>query len=226
MRTLIFRIKSLQASEIHDISLYATDYIEELKGCSSSSFVLTKLFSFFRWYDHSIIRELVTSCGCHDGMHLLDQYISQIDLLQPISYYNTPHIFSFEKIPRAHTLMAVTYKKQFCDLSLNQIYDIKCELLKLCDLTKCAFTLMGIVDYSSDVFYGFVPNAVVPLISRKVRLQASCLHKKGILEVAAYPDFSFHTGVICEAHSRNHFAFIDSVSLLTYTSELKPGQRR
>lgn len=211
MQTLISIIASLQASKIHNISLYSADYIEELRGCSSSRFFLTKFFTFLPWHDHSVIRELVTSCGCYDGIHLLDQYDSQIDFLQPISHYNTPHIYSFEKIPKGHTLMAIKYKKQFCSLSLDSIYHIKCELLKLCDLTKFAVTLMGVVDYSSDVFYGFVPNAVISLIKRKVILESSNLHKIGILEVAAYRGFSFQTEYTCEG-TGNHFAFIHSVS--------------
>lgn len=213
MQTLLTTLSSLQASEIHNINLYTRDYIEELQGCCSSSLLLMKVFSFSPWYDHSVIRELVTTCDCQDGIQLLDKYACQIDLLQSIKYYGTPHVFSFAKIPSDHTLMAIKCKEIFSSLSLSRVYNMKSEIVKICDLTMYSFTLMGVLDYGSDVFYGFVPNAAVSLIRTRLQQKSSCLHKIGVLEVAIFPGFSIQTGDTCVASLRNYFAFIDNVSL-------------
>ena len=213
MQKLITKLENLQASEEHEIDLYTREYIEELKGCSNSMSLLMKCFSFLPWYDHTVIRELASSCECHHGMQLLDEYVCHVDLLQPISSYSTPHVFSFPKIPDACTMMAIRYKEQFSSLTLHDIYKIKMEVVQICDLTKYAFTLMGVIDYGSDVFYGFVPNAAVSLINSRVSQRSRDLCEMGVLEVATYPGFSIHTRNVYEVSSRSHFAFIENVSL-------------
>lgn len=215
MQVLLTRLESLQASEIHDISLYTKDYIEELKeGCGNSScLLLKKVFSFLPWYDHAVIRELVSSCDCHDGIQLLDNFALQIDPLQPIGNYSTPHAFSFSEIPNDHTMMAIRCNEKFSSLTLDDIYRIKFEMVQICDLTKYAFTLMGVVNSDSDVFYGFIPNAAVSLIISRVQQRSRDLYDVGVFEVATYPGVSVHTGSTYEALPRNHFIFIDNVSL-------------
>ena len=187
--------RSVVASDTYDIKYFSPDFMKTLENCSTTS-LLRILFPYTNWYDHSIVRELVEACDCPEGVKLLDEFDSRIDVTQPITAYPIPAPSSFMNPSESstHTVMAVSYEKQLSSLSLQHIEEMKLDLMRKFGITEHACVLLAIENYNSATIYWLIPSNIVALINGTTQEQLIFLPKSGLLAVDIYPNFLFSTG--------------------------------
>ena len=190
---LIQRCKSLKASDIHNLNLFSTDHIEEVGKYTETSSLLVKLNPLFTWSNHSILRTFV---GCSsEAIRLLDKFESQIDPLQPITFYPIPNLSS-NMIPTdtsTYTILAVRCKMELYECSLQYIYDIQSVMIEKCDITQHCLQLLA-VRSDPTILYWTIPKCVVDLINTNIPLHSEYLYSRGVLEVLMYPNLVLTTG--------------------------------
>ena len=187
---LIQKLKSLNASDIHEISLFSADQMIEMTECDN---LLVKLCPLFTWSNHSVLRTL---CVCSsDAIKLLDEFESNLDPLQPITSYPVPHLSS-NMIPTdtsRYTLLAVRCDKELYQCTLQYVYDVQSVMVKKCDITQHCLQLLAVKN-DPAIFYWTVSKTVVDLISTNIPQLSEYLYSREILEVLVYPDLLFTTG--------------------------------
>ena len=194
---VIEAIDSLMASETHHIKLFSADFVRLLRGCTNTVSLLTALFPYTNWYDHSILRWLLQACNCSEGLRLLDEFEAQINLTLPIKDYPLPLYQSSYMTPdvsSTHTVLAVRCEQQLSSLSLQHIGKVKLTILQAFDITEHACILLTATNYTSAVLYWLIPQSIVFVIYSKVQDHSIHLYDNKILEVAVYPNFAFSTG--------------------------------
>ena len=211
---LINAISCFVAVDTHDNCV--KQFSAELKDCSNSVEVLMKLFPYSNWYDHSIIRELLEACECSEGIHLLDEFDSRIDLIQSITEFPTfvPLPLMIPGDSSYHTVMATCHKQKLSSLKLCHIGEIKSEMLQMCNLTKysCLFLSITKSDSTPAIIYWLIPRHLFTSISNSVWNFKDSFYKSGILEIAIYPCFVFSTHNTSNVLSLDYFSLISDVS--------------
>ena len=208
-------LSDLAASDTHGINYFTTVFIEKLRECTTTTTSLLRiLFPYTNWYDHSIIRELVESCDCPEGVKLLDEFDSRIDVTLPIKAFPiaaptknrmTPHESS------THTVMAIRCEQQLSSLSLKHIGMVKSIMINKFNITKHSCVLLAVANHNSAMLFWLIPRSVAPLISNAVQKHSGFLHDNGVQEVAIYPNFSFTTGSTSRVWKLLYFSDIASM---------------
>ena len=190
-------LSNIVASDAHDICYFMDDFIASLRGITSTTSLLRIVFPYTNWHDHSIIRELVEVCDCFEGVKLLDEFDSCIDVTQPITAYPIPAPSNL-MIPSessTHTVMAVKFAQQLSLPLLNQVGVMKSLMIEKFNITKHASLLLAVrtasINHHTAIFYWLIPRCVAPLISSAVQIHSGYLLEKGLVEVAICPSFSF-----------------------------------
>ena len=194
---VIEAVDSLIASETHHIKLFSADFVRYLRGCTNTVSLLTALFPYTNWYDHSILRWLLQACNCSEGLRLLDEFEAQINLTLPIKDFPLPIYQSSYMTPdvsSTHTVLAIRCEQQLSSLSLQHIGKVKSTILQAFDITEHACILLTATNYTSAITYWLIPQIIVSVIYSKVQEHSSYLYDNEILEVAVYPNFAFSTG--------------------------------
>lgn len=197
---LVKMISNIMASDSCSVSYFTHDFVERLKRCTSISSVMKVLFPYTNWYDHSFIRELVDACNCPEGVKLLDQFDSRIDVTLPITSYPVPAPSSI-MLPdesSTHTVMVVRCEQQLSSMSLQHVKEVKSFLVEKFGVTKHAFVLLAVANRSSAMLFWLIPRKIVSMITISVQEHSATLYERGLLEVAIYPNFSLSTGSISE----------------------------
>ena len=193
IQMLTNQCKYLMASNEHDINLFTNDQIEKFNKCDTTSLLLLKLSSFFTWSSHSILKGFVGQCS--DAVNILDDFDSRLDLHQQIASYPIP-CFSADMIPSdtsTYTILAVRYKVELYESSLQYIFDVQSVMIEKCDITQHSLQLLA-VRSDPTIFYWTIPKCVVDLININVPLHSEYLYSRGILEVLVYPNLLLTTG--------------------------------
>ena len=210
-RQLINAISCFVAVDTYDncVKQFSAKYIKQLSDCSNSIEVLMKLFPYSNWYDHSIIRELLEVCECSEGIHLLDEFDSRIDLMQPITEFPTyaPSSLIIPGDLSYHTVMATWHKQQLSSLKLCHIGGIKSEMVQMCNLTKYSCLFLAITKSDPAVIYWLIPRNLLSSISNSVWNFKDGFYVNGILEIAIYPNFVFSSSNTSRVLPLEHFAF-------------------
>ena len=210
-RTLIDAISHLVAIDTYDLCVkqFSAEYVTQLSHCSNSVEVLTKLFPFSNWCDHCVIRELLELCNCSEGVKLLDEFDSRIDLIQPITDFpiSAPSSLIVPNDTSYYTIMAIKHKVELSSLKLYHIGMIKSEIIQICGLTKYSCLFLAVTKHNPVVLYWLIPRNLLSFISNALLNFADCLYSKGILEVAIYPDFVVYTSNISNVLPLEHFTF-------------------
>ena len=190
---LVERCESLMASELHQISLFTNEHIEDLSKCNNTLSVLWKLNMCLTWSSHSILRELVGFSK--EAMELIDEFDFRLDISQPIAVCPLPQ-FSSTMIPTDHrvfTLLAIRCDQELCNYTLENVYNMGSMLARKSDITEHCLQLLA-VRGNPTVFYWTIPTCVVDLISSAVSQHKRYFSSVGILEVVVYPESVFNTG--------------------------------
>lgn len=177
---------SLMASDVHDITVFPTEYVKKLQNYNHTPSLLRILSSFWNWSNHSILRVLLKSNS--EALKLLDEYDSQLDSLQCLATYPValPSPCMMPGDSSAHTVMAVKCAQEYYQCLLKHVFELQSCLVETSDLTSHSLQLLA-AKSSSTILYWLIPKSVVTLISTKVSEYSSLLHGKGILEVSIFP---------------------------------------
>ena len=222
-KTLIDAISHLVAIDTYDhcVKQFSAEYVTQLSHYSNSVEVLTKLFPYSNWCDHCVIRELLEVCNCSEGVKLLDEFDSRIDLNQPITDFPmfapssliTPNDTSY------YTIMAIKHKTELSSVKLYHIGTIKSEFIQICGLTKYSCLFLAITKCNPVVIYWLIPRNLLLSISNVVWNFADSFYSKGILEVAIYPDFAVCTSNTSNISPLKYFTFrSQKIEVHTYYS--------
>jgi len=211
---VIDTLSNISASDQCGINYFTATFIEKLRECADTNSLLRILFPFTNWYDHSIIRKLVEACDCPEGIKLLDEFDSRIDLTLPITEYPIPVPSKNLMIPdefSAHTVMAVRCEQQLSSLTLKHVGVTKLLIMNKFCITKHTCVLLAVANHNSAMLFWLIPRSVAPLISNTVQEHSGFLHDNELLELAIYPNFSFSTGSTSRVWKLVHFSDIDSM---------------
>ena len=205
---IVEKCESLKASNVYNIKLFSTNQIKELSEYSKTSLLLVKLSPLFTWSNHSILKAL--ACFSWEAVKLLDDFASDLNLLQPITSHPVPFL-SADMIPsdtRTYTILAVRCRIELYDFSLQYIYDVESVMIEKFNITEHCLQLLA-VRSDPTIVYWTIPQCVVHLISISVPLHSEYFYSRGILEVSVYPDLLLSTGddvcvgslaFVCEDH--------------------------
>ena len=189
-------LSDITASDIPGINYFTTDFIEKLRECTTTTTSLLKiLFPYTNWYDHSIIRKLVEACDCPEGVKLLDEFDSQIDVSLPFIEYPilVPSNLMTPDESSTHTVMVVKCMQSLSSLLLKHIGVVKSLMINKLNIVKHACTLLAVADHSSAVFFWLIPRSVVSTIINGIQEHSGDLLQHGLTELTIYPNFSFLT---------------------------------
>ena len=184
--------RNLMASNHNHIQLSSNDKLSTFSKYNDVVLLL-RVLCLFAWSNCSILRILV--CYCNDAVKLLDKFESNLDASHQIASYPIPH-FSADMIPgdtSTYTILAVRYKVELYECSLQDVYDVQSVMIEKCDITQHCLQLLA-VRSDPTILYWTIPKCVVDLINTNVPLHSEYLYSRGILEVPVYPDLLLTTG--------------------------------
>ena len=217
-------VNDIKASNAYGINYFTDEFIERLRKCTSISSILKILFPYTSWYDHSILRELVGASDCPESIKLLDEFDSRIDVTLPIASYplSPPSHLMVPDESSSHTVMAVRCDQQLSSLSLQKIAIVKSLLIDVSGVSKHAFVLLAVANHSSAMFFWLIPRNIASIMTRAVQRNSNFLNKRGLLEVAIYPNFSFSTGSTSRIWRMAYFR--DTTAILQHVRKCMHGQ--
>ena len=182
--------RSLKASDHNDIKLFSHDQLMTFSQYESTT--LLRMICLFTWSNCCILKSLVNFCS--KAVELLEKFESCVDPLQPIISYPIPCLSSdmFPNDTSTYTILAVRYKVELYECSLQCIYDVQSVMIEKCDITQHCLQLLA-VRSDPTILYWTIPKCVVHLFAANVPLHSEYLYSKGILEVLVYPDLLLTT---------------------------------
>ena len=199
----------VMAASNYCVNQFCVSFIKQLSCCANSTEVLVKLSPYFNWCDHSFLRELLEICNCFEGIQLVDEFDSRIDLLCPIQSYPmpAPSPLFIPNNSSYYTVMAIKCKQKLCSLSLHHIRKIKSELMQKCNLYRHACLFLTITKCDPAISYWLIPRILIFSISDALEKFAGSLYENGILEIAIHSiPFSFSTtGINSSVVSSSYF---------------------
>ena len=183
---LVELLKSLMASETHRINLFSDNYITNLSYYTSAASVLQYLSFLFTWSDHSILRALVSHCS--EAIYLLDKFDCFLDPFNTIVSYPID-MLSLSMIPSKDspfTLLAIRSCIELWQCSLQDVFNIRSILVKLCEITQHCLQLVAIQS-DPTMFFWNIPKSIVELFRANLLKHGEELYSQGIVEVTVYP---------------------------------------
>ena len=185
-KMIIEHCNTLMASDIHNITMFPTDYVNKLKNYYHTPSLLRILSSFWTWSDTSVLRVLSRSDS--EAVRLLDEFDLQIDLSQRLVSYPlpSPSPFMASSDSSTHTVLAVKCALQYYQCLLKDVFEVQALMTKTFEITSHSLQLLA-TKGSSTILYWLIPKSVVSLISAKTLEYNSVLYAGGILEVSIFP---------------------------------------
>ena len=199
-KVLIEKCINLMASDVHKISLFSTEFLEDLSECGTTIEMIRNLLVYSSWCDLSLVDKLVEICDCSKGSELLETFRNQFTFVKTREDYTcpTPCYLMAPSRSSTYTVMATR-----CT-SIQSINTIKLLITVQFEITDLSCLLLAEID-DPVILYWLIPNTVVYLITTKVHQISQHLLQNGISEVAVYP--SFTSGCI------NYGSLVSDVSL-------------
>ena len=189
---LVYKCRTLMASDIHDIKLFTNDYIKKVLKCSHPSFLKNYLLPFNTWFDNTVLRELAMAYEKFNILELFCNFIKTIDDTQLITSYPIP---TFSQLIIAlddsdYTIVTIKTFRNCNELVLKDVIDVK-EFLKLhWELTAHAIQLAAI-DYHNNCMHWMIPKQVKSLIEKKLNKGQHKLWNEGIFIATFLPSNFF-----------------------------------
>ena len=193
--------------------------------------ILNRLSFLWSWHNCSVIRTLLEACNCKDGLTLLDEFESQIDLNQPIELFPIPRLSSkmTPSSSSSYTVLSIRselYQDQKAPLRYTR--EIAAILKKTFGISEHALQLLA-VELTPLTMYWMIPKSIVTFISREIHKYADILRYTGLLEISAYPsvilfpevNWSLRSfGMLCNDPRVNilHYVIVLSISIITYVA--------
>ena len=179
---------TLMASDVHQISLFNSDFVNKLIKCTYPFIFKIYFLPYMSWFDWSILRQLILFSNNKAALNLVDQFVDSLDYSKPVTSYHIPE-FSQLVIPldnSQYTLLATKHSSSIGGLTLLHVKNIKLLLIKGLELTDYAIQLAAI-NKMSCCFYWLIPNQVRPLVEDKLNQVQLELWSKGIVLTTLLP---------------------------------------
>ena len=154
---------------------------------------ILKKFSFlWSWHNFSVLRTLLKSCNCQDGLTLLDDFESQIDESQPVELFPIPRLSS-KMAPLSSSAYTILSIRSECyqnhQVPLQYTREVAMTLVDAFDISHYALQLLA-VQLAPLVMYWMIPKSAVSFIDKKMHKHMNVLRNSGFSEIAAYSNIS------------------------------------
>ena len=196
-KMIVEHCNTLMASDVHNITVFPTEYVNKLQNYNHTPSLLRILSSFWTWNDSSVLRVLLGSDS--EAIRLLDEFDAQTDLSQRLVSYPLPSpspCMTPSDSSSTHTILAVKCARQYHQCLLKHVFEIREQMIHIFEITPHSLQLQA-TKSSSTILYWLIPKSVVPLIGTKVLEYGSVLNAARILEVSIFPG----TRIITQAAS-------------------------
>ena len=185
-KMIMEHFSTLMASDVHNITVFPTEYVKKLQNYNHTPSLLRILSSFWTWSDSSVLRMLLKSSS--GVVSLLDEFDVQTDLSQQLASYPlpSPSPCMAPSDNGTHTVLAVKCAQQYYQCLLKHVFEVRSHMTEKFEITSHSLQLLATKN-SSTVLYWLIPKSVVALISTKVLEYSSALYAVGVLEVSIFP---------------------------------------
>ena len=169
--------------------LFPSHYITNL---DSTEDILKRLSFLWSWHNSSVLRTLLEACNCQDGLTLLDEFESLIDLNQPMELFPIPRLSS-KMVPSsssAYTVLSIRseqYHNQQAPLRYTR--EVATILEQMFGISQHALQLLA-VQPAPLIMYWMIPKSIVPIINKEIHKYVNVLKYIGFSEVTAYPSIT------------------------------------
>jgi len=200
-------LSQLQITKSNRISLFSDRDLVGYNASETATSVLKALRHCWSWYDFSLLRLLMETCGIPEAVKLLDDFGSTVDFSQPLPTYPLPTISSsFEFCKEScFTVLATKIEQEYDNVSFENVQQVKVKMSEKFEVTEHCLHLMA-VNSNPTVLYWMIPKSIVPTISAKVHEQCGYLHTIDISEVAIYPSTVVATDGALKIGSLTYFS--------------------
>ena len=187
---------ALLASDMHNISLFSTDYTERLREIRHAPELIQKLSPFMSWDNHTILSTIAADMP--EATMLLTQFDDRIDSSQPLTSFPIPapshHMVPYDN--STHTVLAVKLDLELYQSTLQNVIDARSLIQDQCKLTSHCLQLLAVAKTNSTIIYWMIPRNIAHLITANAVQFQNHYHQKGILQLAVYPGAVLCTGSV------------------------------
>ena len=171
------------------IPLLPYEYLEDLDN-ASTEIILNRLAFLWSWINHSVLRALLETCNCLEGIKMLDDFESQIDTDQPMELFPIPPP-SIKMVPylsSAYTVLSIRGEHHQNELvPLQYVNEVAIIMsVKFC-VSPHALQLLA-ARASPLMLYWMIPKSIVPLVTKEVNKHLEFFKKNGFSEITVYPN--------------------------------------
>lgn len=159
----------LMASDIHKITLFTPNFVNNLINCIHPFVFKIYLLPYMSWFDCSILKQLFIFSGNEEALNIVNHFINSLDYNKPITSYPIPEFSQLMvTLDKSHyTLVATKHSKSIDTLILQDLLSTKKLLMQRLELTEHAVHLAG-VRTAVCCFYWLLPKQVQPLVESKM----------------------------------------------------------
>ena len=179
---------ALLASDVHQIPLFARNFIQKLINCTYPFIFKIYLLPYISWFDCSILKQLVIFSNSKEAVKMVDQFLDTLNYSKPITSYPIPE-FSQLMIPLGDsqcTLLATKQIRSINELILQDVVNIKRFLIHILEITDHAIQLVAIHS-KYCCFYWLIPNQIRTLVEDKLSQIQLELWDEGIVLTTLLP---------------------------------------
>ena len=191
-RLLIKQFRSIKSSNVHGISFFSKDQLQQLKEYKNTPLLLQELSHLWSWSNHSMLRVLIGFC--EEAVKLLDEFDCHFDPLKPITSYPITEVAPINSTTHA-VLEIKCSQDSLQEFSLQNAMDIGSLVVNKCNVTQHCLQLLGTTQGFITLYWS-IPKCVLHLVNTKVLQHCSFFHQKGVLEVAIHPYVRINTSVL------------------------------
>ena len=209
------KLKTVMASDIHQIPLFASEFISKLINCVSPFIFKVYVLPYMSWFDYHFLKQLVNFSSNNETLKMLGNFIDSLDYSRPISSYDIPE-FSQLVIPlenRHYTILATKHIKSISTLTLQDLMVIKTILIKKLEITEYAIQLAA-THNEFCCFYWLIPKQIQPLIENALSKPQLELWDKGIVFTTLLRVNSEGSIVQHSIHDIFNISYVDSENLI------------
>ena len=181
-KLLVEKCEMIMASDAHNIRLFSSNQIEQLKEYKNTPLLLQELSHLWSWSNHSVMRVLVGSCD--EAIKLLDEFDCHLDPFAPLCSYPVSEVAP--TAATTQTVLDLKFAKDVHIFTLQDLFDTCLPVINKCGVTPyCPQFLATTQDLV--LTHWSVPCCVANLIHTSVLQQRNYFYGIRVLEVGIYP---------------------------------------
>ena len=194
-QTFLEACNKLTASTSHvkAIPLIPSDCLEDLDDDVGVQEIFSRLEFFWTWNNHSVLRALLESCNCQDGLKMLDDFESEIDPSQPLESFPIPSP-SMKMAPSTSSAYTILFVRRKHDelVHLQCVNDVATIMVERFGISLHALQLLA-AQANPMRLYWVILKSIVPLIHSGVKENFNFLKESMFAEIMIYPSTILYT---------------------------------